>query len=99
AILPVLENRLIAAEAARAGYELMAAFGELGPDRRRDPGFHLHQANSARRLPCYLGPPDVAETHEIAGLLHIHSEIDHVDQDLDMALRLHVAAHQPEREI
>ena len=31
----------------------------------------------------------------IAGFLQIHPEIHEVDDDLDMALGLHVAAHQP----
>ena len=32
----------------------------------------------------------------VAGFLHIHSEIDHVRQDLDVTLRLHAAAHHAE---
>ncbi len=32
----------------------------------------------------------------VAGFLHVEAEIDHVDDDLHMALRLHVAAHDAE---
>src|SRR6266576_3566957 len=88
-VLLVSEDCLVASKAATALDELMASFGQLGAHRWRDPRFHLHQTHPARRLPRDLGAADMAEAHEVACFLRIHSEIDHVHQNLCMALRLH----------
>ena len=38
----------------------------------------------------------VVEARRVAGLLQVHAEVDEVDDDLHVALRLHVAAHHAE---
>src|SRR5205823_128513 len=95
-VLLVSEDRLVASKAATALDELMASFGEFGAHRWRDARFHLHQTDTARRLARDLGAADMAKSHEIACFLWVHAEIDQVHENLCMALRLHVAAHQPE---
>ena len=42
---------------------------------------------------AHLVAPHVTRFH---GFLHVHAVIDHVDEDLHMALRLHAAAHEAE---
>ena len=37
----------------------------------------------------------MAEARHLSRLLHVHSEVDHVEQDLGVALGLHVAPHDP----
>ena len=48
--------------------------------------------------PVGSAPPIMAPARGVAGFLHVHAEIDDVGQHLHMALRLHVAAHQAERQ-
>ena len=43
-------------------------------------------------------PNRVLQPRRFAGLLHVHAEIDQVDQHLHLSLRLHVAAHDAEDE-
>ncbi len=38
----------------------------------------------------------MAEPRGVAGLLHVHAEVDHVADHLRVPLGLHVAAHQAE---
>ena len=40
----------------------------------------------------------MAEARGVAGLLHVHAEVDDVAQHLHVPLRLHVAAHDAEGE-
>src|SRR4051794_10935842 len=39
---------------------------------------------------------DVIETRGVAGFLQSHAEVEEVHKNLDMALRLHIAAHHAE---
>src|SRR2546423_6509246 len=96
-VLPIPQNSLIPAKSARPRNQMMSTFGEFGADRRRNSGFHLHKTHTAGFLPGNLRAPDMPKTHEVARLLNIHAEVDHVNQHLHMALRLHVSAHQSKR--
>src|SRR5256885_808502 len=51
-----------------------------------------------RGFECETLTFDVAKARLLARLLHIHAEINQVEQDLHMPLRLHIAAHHSERE-
>ena len=46
--------------------------------------------------PGGLGGADVVEARGVAGFLQAHVEVEQVDEDLHVALRLHVAAHDAE---
>ena len=48
------------------------------------------------RLAGRLRRAEVAESRGIAGLLHVHAEVDHVADHLRVTLGLHVAPHQAE---
>ena len=48
------------------------------------------------RLAGRLGRAEVPEPRRIAGLLHVHAEVDHVADHLDVPLGLHVAPHHAE---
>ena len=41
---------------------------------------------------------EVAEPGRVACFLHVHAEVNHVDQDLNLSLRLHIASHHTKTE-
>ena len=55
------------------------------------------------RFPVHLrrhllsGTPQMPNSGQITGLLDIHSEVQKIDQNLNMALRLHISSHDSER--
>ena len=59
-------------------------------------GLQRDRAAAVGRLAGRLGRAEVAEPRRVAGLLHVHAEVDHVAEHLDVPLGLHVAAHQAE---
>src|SRR5438105_4321464 len=95
-IFLVPQYRLVAAKSASACDKVMSALRQFRANRRRDSGFDLHESHAARCLASDLRTADMPEAHEVAGLLHIHAKVDQVDEYLDMALWLHIAAHQSE---
>ena len=40
----------------------------------------------------------MTEARDLSGFLHVHAEVDQVEEHLDVPLRLHVSAHYAERE-
>src|ERR1700716_4318601 len=71
AVLLVSEDRLITPEATGTLDELMASLGQLGPHRRCDARFHLHQAHAARLLSRDFRAADMAKPHEVARFLWV----------------------------
>ncbi len=95
-VLRVPLDALVAAEIAVARYDLVAARRQFGLHRRVEARFHLDRADARRGLARRLRAAEMTPARGVAGFLDVHAEIDDVGQNLDMALRLHVAAHQPE---
>src|SRR5262249_20191390 len=97
--LRVEENALVAAAVGRDARNLVSPPAQLFHDRVREAAFGPHApavrpARTARRR----RGADVFQTRRLAGLLDVHAEVDQVNQYLDLALRLHVTAHDAETE-
>ncbi len=79
----------------------MAARFQFGAGFRRDAALQMHDAHIgftgiAIKIIRRLAAANMFPTRGIARLLKPHVEIDEVQDDLHMALRLHAAAHQAE---
>src|SRR5271165_6344256 len=99
AVFEVDPDGLVAAEAAwRAPHELVSLGFERLAHLGRDCRFELHRTTSPGRLPGRFRGTEMAEPRGIAGLLHVHAEVDEVAEHLDVPLCLHIAAHQAEAE-
>src|SRR4029453_16062069 len=85
--LRINHDCLIATErATRDFYQAMPLSFECGPDLRPN-----------RRLEAEPGS-GVPNSRLLSSLLNVHSKVDQVEQNLDVALRLHISAHYSERE-
>src|SRR5262245_42844646 len=69
---------------------------KLGPHLGRYFRFEPHRAAALGRLAGRLRGTEMAKPGGVSGLLNIHSEVDHVAEDLNMPLSLHVSSHQSE---
>ena len=78
----------------------LASWWPLASSARRtfgaDARLERHRAAALGRLAGRLRRAEVAEPRGVAGLLHVHAEVDHVAEHLRMPLRLHVAPHHAE---
>src|SRR5258706_11368577 len=81
---------------AHAGRGIIAAHDDLMPERREllARGF----GNARLEIHIAAGEGFLREAGRVHGALHIHSEIDHVRDELRMRLRLVPAAHDTERD-
>ena len=66
--------------------------------RRRHAVLHRHEADAIRLIARRFGAAVEAIARGVAGGLQVQVVVDEVDDDLHVALRLHVAAHHAERE-
>src|SRR5690606_12632715 len=95
----IAQHGLVAAETAGRRVDAMAARAQAVGRRGREAGLEQHRAAIAHRLAARgIARALVAHARRVAGLLQVHAEVDEVAQDLDLALRLHVAAHDAESE-
>ena len=96
--LGVVPDGLVAAEFGdRRRHDLVAAVDQLTDSFRREAGFELHiAAVGFRRLAGGFGRTDVVNPRCVARLLQAHVEVEQVHENLHVALRLHVAAHDAE---
>src|SRR5262245_35249831 len=93
------QDRLIAAErSARADHLVSLLFerldGRVGDARLGADG----AAAGDHRTPRERRRTRMLETGRVARFLHVHPEVDQVDEHLRLPLRLHVSPHDPERQ-
>src|SRR5687768_3423408 len=83
--------------AAVAGDEgdVMAPAAQLGEHLFRESALSLELAASSRGSALWRRGIEMLHAGRFAGLLDVHAEVDQVAEDLNVALRLHVASHHP----
>src|SRR5690349_6649502 len=97
--LGVPHDRLVAAEIAVVlDDHLVAARLERLYRVRRSTDFEYDLPSILHDFTCRFARAVMARARSVAGLLQVHPEVDQVDDDLHMPLRLHGAAHEPERQ-
>ena len=90
-------NGLVASERSRRADDAVSELLEFSDGVGADGGFEGDEATPViGGLSGGGGRADVSDSGGVAGLLHVHAEIDDVHQHLHVSLRLHVSAHQPE---
>ena len=99
-VLVVDQDRLIAAERSAGTAELMATLDQNFQRLGRNAPFMANAAAVCGHRPTgRCRAAGVLHARMLAGLLHIHAEVEHVDQNLHMPLRLEVATHHAERQM
>lgn len=89
---------LITAERSVGGAYAVAAAFEFGAHRWRNAVFHRDEAVAVWFFAGRFDAAIEAIARRVARGLQIEIVVDEVDDDLHVTLRLHVAAHQAERE-
>ena len=74
----------------------MSARRQVAQRPGREAGLQEHRPAVDHALAGRLGVSFDAKARRVAGLLQVHPEVDHVHEDLHVALRLHVSAHDTE---
>ena len=94
----ITRDRLVAAIRAIGKDHAMALAHQRAHGLVREAGLEVHFTAVGHRgvLASGLGGPVVLDARRVTGLLQVHAEVEHVDQDLHVTLRLHRAAHHAE---
>ena len=99
AVFVVDQDSLITSKTADTASDLMASGLQFLNNRIRNSGFHLYDAESIPLFARRSRATQMSDASQITSMLHVHTEVDHINQDLNMTLRLHVSAHDAEAEV
>src|SRR2546428_623051 len=79
-----------------AGMDDVATLHEGADAFIGDAALDFDEAAVDHHFACRFARHVVLPAGGVTGLLHVHAEVDLIDEDLDMSLRLHCAAHYAE---
>ena len=91
----VAHDRLIPAVAAQVESHLMSSVHQFADVVVRETAFDFDLPAVSHYLSGRLRRSFMMPARRIACFLQIHPEVDQIGEDLDVPLRLHVAAHHP----